>query len=46
MIFFHKKSFKYFYFNNFIFFKGCQLQEPTKNHGILFLENRANQLKC
>ena len=23
---------------------GCQLQEPTKNHGILFLENRSNQL--
>ena len=24
---------------------GCKLQEPTKNHGILFLENRSNQLK-
>ena len=24
---------------------NCQLQEPTKNHGILFLENRSNQLK-
>ena len=23
---------------------GCQLQEPTKTHGILFLENRSNQL--
>lgn len=23
---------------------GCQLKEPTKNHGILFLENRSNQL--
>ena len=23
---------------------GCQLQEPTKPHGILFLENRSNQL--
>ena len=23
---------------------GCQFQEPTKNHGILFLENRSNQL--
>ena len=22
----------------------CQLQEPTKTHGILFLENRSNQL--
>ena len=24
---------------------SCQLQEPTKNHGILFLENRAKQLE-
>ncbi len=23
---------------------SCQLQEPVKNHGILFLENRANKL--
>ena len=23
---------------------GCQIQEPTKNHGILFLENRSNKL--
>ena len=23
---------------------NCQLQEPTKNHGIVFLENRANKL--
>ena len=23
---------------------GCQLKEPTKNHGILFLENRSKQL--
>ena len=23
---------------------GCQLQEPAKNHGILFLENRSNKL--
>ena len=23
---------------------GCQLQEPTKNHGILYLKNRANKL--
>ena len=31
----------------FVFFIliGCKLQEPSKNHGILFLENRANQLK-
>ena len=24
---------------------GCQLQEPTKNHGILYLKNRANKLE-
>ena len=29
----------------FIFFTGCQLQEPYKNHGILFLENRSEKLK-
>ncbi len=23
---------------------GCQLQEPTKNHGIVFLENRSNKI--
>ena len=23
---------------------GCQLQEPTQNHGILFLENRSEKL--
>ena len=30
----------------FIFFilNACQFQEPTKNHGVLFLENRANKL--
>ena len=29
----------------FIFFTGCQLQEPYKNHGILFLENRSAKLE-
>tara|TARA_X000001036_G_scaffold354642_1_gene336300 strand:- start:654 stop:1121 length:468 start_codon:yes stop_codon:yes gene_type:complete len=28
----------------FIILIGCQIQEPEKNHGILFLENRANKL--
>ena len=27
-----------------IILNACQLQEPTKNHGILFLENRSNKL--
>lgn len=29
---------------NLIIFTGCQLQEQSNNHGILFLENRANKL--
>ena len=29
----------------FIFFGGCQLQEPYQNHGILFLENRSAKLE-
>ena len=29
---------------SFIILIGCKLQEPTKNHGILFLENRFNKL--
>ena len=29
----------------FLILIGCKLQEPTKNHGILFLENRSNKLK-
>ena len=41
-------SFKYHYKNIlfFIFFilLGCQLQEPAKNHGILFLDNRSDKL--
>tara|TARA_X000001036_G_scaffold415933_1_gene432504 strand:- start:533 stop:997 length:465 start_codon:yes stop_codon:yes gene_type:complete len=28
----------------FIILTGCQLQEPTKNHGIVFLENRSKKL--
>ena len=28
----------------FVILIGCQIQEPEKNHGILFLENRANKL--
>ena len=29
----------------FIILINCQLQEPTQNHGILFLENRSAKLK-
>lgn len=28
----------------FIFISACQLQEPVKNHGIIFLDNRSNKL--
>ena len=38
----HVKSLTLF---SFIILIGCQLQEPTKKHGILFLENRSAQLK-
>ena len=34
----------FFYVIFFIILNACQLQEPTKNHGILFLENRSNKL--
>ena len=41
-------KFKHFFsaYLIFIFFNlsACQLQEPVKNHGILFLENRSNKL--
>ena len=29
----------------FFLLTNCQLQKTTKNHGILFLENRYNQLQ-
>lgn len=31
-------------FSSFIILIACQLQEPTKTHGIIFLENRASKL--
>ena len=45
-MFFKIKNHK-FLFSTIIFFilVGCQLQEPRKNHGILFLENRSKQLE-
>ena len=33
-----------FLFVIFFILIGCQFQEPTKTHGILFLENRTNKL--
>ena len=41
-------KFKYHYKKIFLLLlfiiTNCQLKEPTKNHGILFLENRSNKL--
>ena len=43
-------SFKIQYHKNclflftFIFLLSCQLQEPSKNHGIIFLKNRSDKL--
>ena len=31
-------------FTSLFILNGCKLQEPTKNHGILYLENRAKKL--
>ena len=44
-MFFFKNHINVFLLSIFIFLLNCQLQEPTKNHGILFLENRSNQLQ-
>ena len=44
-MFFIKNHINLFILFIFIFLLNCQLQEPTKNHGILFLENRSNKLK-
>ncbi len=41
-MFFVKNHF--FFISFFIILIGCQLQEPNKNHGILFIENRAKSL--
>ena len=45
MFFKIKHFFKYFYIIFFLFISiGCQFQEPSKNHGILFLKNRSDKL--
>ena len=44
MFFCFKNHFNRLFIVLFIILAGCQLQEPTKNHGIVFLENRSNQL--
>ena len=44
MFFWFKNHFNRSFVVLFIFLLGCQLEEPSKNHGIVFLENRSNQL--
>ena len=44
MFFKFKNHYKYIFITFLIFLNACQLQEPTKNHGILFLKNRSDKL--
>ena len=44
MFFYLKYHINKIYLLVFFILLGCQLQEPVKNHGILFLENRSNKL--
>ena len=44
MFFCFKNHFNKLFIVLFIILTGCQLQEPIKNHGIVFLENRSNKL--
>ena len=44
MFFCFKNHFNKLFIVLFIILTACQLQEPEKNHGIVFLENRSNQL--
>ena len=39
-----KYHFKILYSFIFIILLGCQLQDPLKTHGIIYLENRSNEL--
>ena len=44
MTFGFKYHFKIITLFIFLILLGCQLQEPAKNHGILFLDNRSEKL--
>ena len=44
MFFFTKYHLKKILFFSFIILISCKLQEQSNNHGIIFLENRANKL--
>ncbi len=43
-MFFSFKNHLIFFIILFIILSGCQLQEPNKNHGILYLKNRSDKL--
>ena len=45
MFFKFKNHYKYIFITFFIILNACQLQVSTKNHGILFLENRAKKIQ-
>jgi len=44
MFFQFKNHINIYFLLVFLILISCKLQEPTKNHGILFLENRSNKL--
>ncbi len=44
MVFNFKHHLRNTLFSIFFILLGCQLQEPVKNHGILFLDNRSEKL--
>ena len=44
MVFSFKYHLKNIFFVIFFILLGCQLQDPNKNHGILFLDNRSAKL--
>ena len=44
MFFNIKNHFKLYQLLTFLILIGCQLQEPLKTHGIIYLENRAQKL--
>ena len=41
---FFKNHKEFLYLASFLILISCKLQEPDKSHGIIFLENRSNQL--
>ncbi len=44
MSFLFKNHYSKIFLLLFFILSGCQIQEPVKNHGILFLKNRSNVL--